>query len=118
MLFHLLGLQAHLAVTGRSTQSATESQARMSNVSVLKTATPPALASSPQMDVNLGVAALLDAAGDVRPLGNGGLPVGLIPGAHWDRLEITLAPGDRLFLMSDGLTECPDPLGRELGTEP
>jgi len=47
------------AVTGRSTQSATESQARMSNVSVLKTATPPALASSPQMDVNLGVAALL-----------------------------------------------------------
>jgi polysaccharide biosynthesis transport protein len=47
------------AVTGRSTQSATESQARMSNVSVLKTAAPPALASSPQMEVNLGVAALL-----------------------------------------------------------
>lgn len=47
------------AVTGRSTQSATDSQARMSNVSVLKAASPPALASSPQMDVNLGVAALL-----------------------------------------------------------
>lgn len=47
------------AVAGRSTQSATESQARMTNVSVLKAASPPALASSPQMDVNLGVAALL-----------------------------------------------------------
>jgi len=47
------------AVAGRSTQSATESQARMSNVSVLKAASPPALPSSPQMEVNLGVAALL-----------------------------------------------------------
>ncbi|WP_028030065.1 PP2C family protein-serine/threonine phosphatase [Gemmobacter nectariphilus] len=60
---------------------------------------------------------LLDAAGDVRPLGGGGLPVGLIPGARWDRLEITLAPGDRLFLMTDGLTECRNPMGEELGED-
>ena len=50
------------AATGRSTQSVTDSQARMSNVSVLKAASPPALAASPQMDVNLGVAALLGSA--------------------------------------------------------
>ena len=27
------------------------------------------------------------------------------------------SPGDRLFLVSDGVTECPGPDGRELGTE-
>ena len=30
---------------------------------------------------------------------------------------MTIAPGDRLFLSSDGITECPDALGNELGSE-
>lgn len=60
---------------------------------------------------------LLEASGNVRALGNGGLPVGLIPGAAWERLELRLAPGDRLFLMTDGLTECRNPAGDELGEE-
>ena len=51
------------------------------------------------------------------PLGSGGLPIGLIPGATYEPVSAVLYPGDRLFLVSDGVTECPDPLGNELGTE-
>ncbi len=55
--------------------------------------------------------------GVVRPLGDGGLPIGLIPGATYESFSTVLLPGDRLFLMSDGVTECPDLDGIELGTE-
>lgn len=50
-------------------------------------------------------------------LGEGGLPVGLIEGASYQRIMLRLKPGDRLMLMSDGVTECPDAAGHELGTE-
>lgn len=40
-------------------------------------------------------------------VGTGGLPVGLVEEAEWEVTEITLNPGDRLFLYSDGVTECP-----------
>ncbi|MFN4157046.1 MAG: PP2C family protein-serine/threonine phosphatase [Gemmobacter sp.] len=55
--------------------------------------------------------AILRAAGGVEYLGSGGLPVGLIPGASYTRIEARLSAGDRLFLMSDGVTECPGPPG-------
>jgi sigma-B regulation protein RsbU (phosphoserine phosphatase) len=60
---------------------------------------------------------ILRADGRVEVLGDGGLPVGLFPGAAWERVEARLAPGDRLFLVSDGVTECPSPDGREFGAE-
>ena len=60
---------------------------------------------------------LLGADGQVRAVGHGGLPVGLIPGASWDHVTVQMQPGDRLFLMTDGLTECRDMQGRELGPE-
>jgi sigma-B regulation protein RsbU (phosphoserine phosphatase) len=60
---------------------------------------------------------LLSAAGGVHRVGDGGLPVGLVPGAVYDRIDLRLRPGDRLFLMSDGLTECLDANGQELGEE-
>jgi len=60
---------------------------------------------------------VLRADGRIEPLGRGGLPVGLIDGALYDRVTAHLSAGDRLFLMSDGITECPDPEGQELGTE-
>lgn len=55
--------------------------------------------------------------GGIQALGDGGLPIGLIPGATYLPVQTLLLPGDRLFLMSDGLTECPSPEGVELGTE-
>lgn len=55
--------------------------------------------------------AVLRADGQVEFLGNGGLPIGLIPGATFERIEARLCPGDRLFLLSDGVTECPGPKG-------
>ncbi|MGQ0565048.1 MAG: PP2C family protein-serine/threonine phosphatase [Gemmobacter sp.] len=59
--------------------------------------------------------AILRQGGRVEYLGHGGLPVGLVPDARYERIEAQLRPGDRLFLMSDGLTECPSPGGEELG---
>jgi phosphoserine phosphatase RsbU/P len=50
---------------------------------------------------------LLRAGGGIERLGAGGLPVGLIPGADFDDVELMLLPGDRLVLVSDGVTECP-----------
>jgi sigma-B regulation protein RsbU (phosphoserine phosphatase) len=55
--------------------------------------------------------------GRIDTLGFGGLPIGLIPGADYDQVTALLRPGDRLFLMSDGVTECPSGLGEELGTD-
>ena len=60
---------------------------------------------------------LLCADGTVQRLGDGGLPIGLIEGAEYPQTSFTLRPGDRLFLVSDGVTECPNPNGDELGTE-
>lgn len=60
---------------------------------------------------------VMRADGQVETLGGGGLPIGLIDGATFDRITTQLFPGDKLFLMSDGITECPSPSGDELGTE-
>jgi sigma-B regulation protein RsbU (phosphoserine phosphatase) len=51
------------------------------------------------------------ADGRVRFVGGGGLPIGLIEGACYDICELELAAGDRMFLYSDGVTECPEPGG-------
>lgn len=48
------------------------------------------------------------ADGSVEFLGVGGLPVGLIDGASYEQVSTVLTPGDRLFLMSDGITEATD----------
>lgn len=61
--------------------------------------------------------AVIRAGGQVDYLGNGGLPVGLIDGASYERIEARLAPGDQLLIMSDGMTEAVDPAGVQLGQE-
>lgn len=60
---------------------------------------------------------LLRRNGVVERLGSGGLPVGLIPDAHYDWIDVQIGPGDRLLLVSDGFTECPLPDGRDFGEE-
>ncbi len=60
---------------------------------------------------------LIRADGAIERLGDGGLPIGLIEGAEYPQTSFGLQPGDRLFLVSDGVTECPNPAGEELGGE-
>lgn len=50
-------------------------------------------------------------------LGTGGMPVGLIDDITFERTEHLMRPGDRLFIVSDGVTECPDPSGALLDQE-
>lgn len=49
--------------------------------------------------------------------GTGGLPVGLLPFAEFEDVHITLAPGERILVFSDGVTECPDGGDGMLGEE-
>lgn len=50
----------------------------------------------------------------VEKHGQGGLHVGLIPGAEYREFELTLGAGDRLLILSDGPIECPDESGQML----
>jgi len=43
--------------------------------------------------------------GAVERLTEGGCPLGLLPGAEYASATLTLAPGDRLVLVTDGVTE-------------
>ena len=47
----------------------------------------------------------------------GNLPVGLIPGAHFQAIRVQLNPGDRLLLVTDGVTEAENAEGEFFGTE-
>ncbi|OOY20161.1 fused response regulator/phosphatase [Thioclava sp. DLFJ5-1] len=49
--------------------------------------------------------------GTVEFFGEGGLPIGLIEGAEYETLTVQLTPGDRLVLVSDGITEASDRSG-------
>ncbi len=55
------------------------------------------------------------AGGQIEFLGQGGLPIGLVPGAVYAPVSAQLFPGDRLFLYSDGISECMTQDGREFG---
>ena len=60
---------------------------------------------------------ILRANGEIEALGNGGLPVGLIEGARYETITTTLHAGDRLFMVSDGVTEAADATGTLLDDE-
>ena len=60
---------------------------------------------------------LLRANGEVQELGDGGLPIGLIANAMFEEVAFTLGAGDRLIITSDGVTECCDARGQEIGQE-
>ncbi|EPX82455.1 PP2C family protein-serine/threonine phosphatase [Salipiger mucosus] len=60
---------------------------------------------------------LLRADGTQEFIGAGGLPIGLVPEAGYERLRFGMRPGDRLLLYSDGLTEAMRPDGAMLEQE-
>ncbi len=55
--------------------------------------------------------AIQNSDGTTKFVGEGGLPIGLIPAADWSDFDVHLTPGDRLFMSSDGIVECPDSHG-------
>lgn len=57
---------------------------------------------------------ILRAEGDVEFSEAFGMPIGLVDKVEFGMSSITLSCGDRLLLHSDGITECPDPMGRLL----
>lgn len=57
------------------------------------------------------------ACGRIERIGAGGLPVGVMKDAVFDELTPQLAPGDRMLIASDGITECENPRGDPLGDE-
>ncbi|TMM52620.1 PP2C family protein-serine/threonine phosphatase [Sulfitobacter sabulilitoris] len=44
--------------------------------------------------------------GRIEYIGNGGFPVGLMSGVTFSQFDARLEPGDRLLILSDGVTEC------------
>jgi sigma-B regulation protein RsbU (phosphoserine phosphatase) len=46
--------------------------------------------------------------GSVEQWGTGGFPVGLMSGITFEQFNVQLGPGDRMLLLSDGVTECPN----------
>jgi sigma-B regulation protein RsbU (phosphoserine phosphatase) len=61
------------------------------------------------------------AAWSPQPIENGkrlaNLPLGTMRSVAYDEITITLSPGDRVFLYTDGVIECPDPDGEFYGEE-
>ena len=47
----------------------------------------------------------------------GGVPIGMMPEMSYQTESIQLQPGDRLFLYSDGVTECENAEGEQFGEE-
>jgi sigma-B regulation protein RsbU (phosphoserine phosphatase) len=60
---------------------------------------------------------LLRRSGQILRLGTGGLPVGLLPDARYETFSLSIESGDRLVLVSDGITECPRQTGDDFGEE-
>ena len=57
------------------------------------------------------------ATGEVIEVALSGLPLGSLAGAVYQEIELELAPGDHLLLMSDGFPELQSPSGEPLGYE-
>ena len=58
---------------------------------------------------------LLKRGGDVATLERGGTVVGILPDAAYEEGMVTLAPGDRVLLYTDGVSEAESPSGELFG---
>jgi sigma-B regulation protein RsbU (phosphoserine phosphatase) len=61
--------------------------------------------------------ALVRADGRVERFGRGGPVLGVIPDAAYEQAGVQLAPGDRIVLFTDGLTEARNAANEEFGEE-
>ena len=52
---------------------------------------------------------IVSCEGDIRHVGDGGPPVGLLEELSWEESSFRLEPGERLCLYSDGISECENP---------
>lgn len=57
------------------------------------------------------------ASGQIEKLGSGGMPIGLLEKPVFDEIELQLAAGDRLLIVSDGVTEATNRAGHQLGED-
>ena len=64
---------------------------------------------------NAPILARLD--GSWQRLAEGGAPLGLFPDWNYEKGEVEFAPGDRLVLYTDGITEVSGETGEEFGEE-
>jgi sigma-B regulation protein RsbU (phosphoserine phosphatase) len=60
---------------------------------------------------------LVKAGGEVCRLECGGLVLGVLPEWRYEQSQVTLAPGDRLLLFSDGISEAENRAGAQFGEE-
>ena len=54
---------------------------------------------------------------DLERIADTGVPVGMMPDMQWNCRQFHMQPGDRLFMYSDGVTECENPEGDMLGED-
>ncbi|MGA9564664.1 MAG: SpoIIE family protein phosphatase [Candidatus Korobacteraceae bacterium] len=68
--------------------------------------------------INCGHVPPIVVSGDtVTKLEDGNLPVGLIPVAHFTSMKHQLKPGDRIIVVTDGVTEAEDASGEFFGND-
>ncbi len=60
---------------------------------------------------------LVRADGTVQRLEANGMPLGLFPVVEYERVDVTLGPGDLVVLYTDGITEAANPAGDEFGLD-
>ncbi len=66
--------------------------------------------------INCGhVQPLLQVEQEVRLLTNGNLPVGLLRGTHYTTERFAMQPGERVVIVTDGITEAEDRAGESFG---
>lgn len=59
--------------------------------------------------------AVVRIGGTIERLGAGGPVLGVLPNAEYEQAQVALAPGDRVVLFTDGLTEARNDAGDEFG---
>jgi len=60
---------------------------------------------------------LLSRDGHMRTLQTTSMPVGMLEGSEFEVVQVTMEPGDKLVIYSDGLTEAEGPDGKFFDTE-